>query len=88
MSKLKKIPRFKSEKAERQFWQKVDSTQYVDYRKMEKWVFSNLKLSSKPITIRLPESLVAQVKIKAHQQDIPYQSLLKQYILRGMGIAT
>lgn len=33
------------------------------------------------------ESLVTQVKIKAHQQDIPYQSLIKQYILRGMGIA-
>lgn len=88
MKKLKKIPRFRSEKDERKFWQTVDSTKYVDFEKMERWVFPNLKLSSKPITIRLPESLVMQVKIRAHQQDIPYQSLLKQYILKGMGIAT
>lgn len=87
MKKLIKIPRFKSEEEEEKFWQKADATKYVDFDKMEKWVFPNLKLSSKPITIRLPESLVTQVKIKAHQQDVPYQSLIKQYILRGMGIA-
>jgi len=76
--KLKRIPKFKSEKQEREFWQKVDSTKYVDYSKMESVRFPNLKLSSKPITIRLPESLVEKIKIEAHRSDIPYQSLIKQ----------
>lgn len=77
-TKLKRIPEFKSEKQEREFWQKVDSTEYVDYSRMESVRFPNLKLSSKPITIRLPESLVEKIKIEAHKTDIPYQSLIKQ----------
>ena len=36
MKKLKKIPEFKNEKEEREFWQKVDSTEYVDYSDLEK----------------------------------------------------
>ena len=84
MKKLKKIPKFKTEKEEREFWQRVDSTEYVDYSKMERWIFPNLKLTSVPITIRIPESLLERVKVKAHQKDIPYQSLIKQYIHKGV----
>lgn len=84
MKKLKRIPRFESEAEERKFWQKVDSTEYVDYSKAEKWIFPNLKLSSVPITIRMPESLLDRVKIKAHQKDVPYQTLIKQFIHEGL----
>ncbi len=84
MRKLKRIPKFKTEAEERRFWLKVDSTEYVDYSKPERWVFPNLKLTSVPITIRIPESLLNRVKVKAHQKDIPYQSLIKQYIHRGV----
>ena len=83
--KLKKIPQFKTEKEERLFWQKVDSTEYVDYSKTEKWVFPNLKLTSTPITIRIPDSLLDRVKVRAHQKDIPYQTLMKQFIYTGLG---
>ena len=84
MKKLKKINKLKKEKEERLFWQKVDSTEYVDWSKAEKWIFPNLKLTSTPITIRIPDSLLSRVKMKAHQKDIPYQSLIKQYIHRGL----
>ncbi|MBI4035717.1 hypothetical protein HY383_02120 [Candidatus Daviesbacteria bacterium] len=50
--KLKTIPKFRSEKEEREFWQTHDSTEYVDYSKAARGVrFPNLKLSSKPITV-------------------------------------
>lgn len=56
MSKqLKKIPEFKSEKQEREFWQTHDSTKYVDWSKAEKANFPNLKLTSKPIIVRLSQ---------------------------------
>jgi len=84
MKKLKKIPKFKTEKEERKFWQRVDSTEYVDYKSMENWRFPNLKLSTRPITIRLPESTIERAKIKAHKMDIPYQSLLKKIIFEGL----
>jgi len=86
MKKLKRIPKFRSEKEERGFWQKVDSTDYVDYSGLEKWTFPNLKLTSKPITIRIPESIIEKVKIRANKADMPYQTLIKQYIYKGLGI--
>lgn len=69
--KLKKIPKFKSEKEEREFWLTHDSTKYIDWDKAINARFPNLKLTSKPITIRLPQSLIDRAKIKAHQRDIP-----------------
>lgn len=81
---LKKIPKFKSEKEEREFWQTHDSTEYVEYQSLENWRFPNLKLTSKPITIRLPAGLIDRVKIEAHKMDVPYQSLIKQFIFEGV----
>ena len=82
--KLKPIPKFKSEKEERAFWQRVDSTEYVDYSTARHVSFPNLKLTSRPITIRLPESLIERAKIEAHKMDIPYQSLIKKLIFDGL----
>lgn len=81
---LKKIPQFKSENEERIFWQKADSTEYVDWSKAERVQFPNLKLTSRPITVRLPLSLIDQYKIKAHKRDIPYQSLIKQVLFENV----
>ncbi len=86
MKKLKKIPKFKSEAQEREFWQRVDSTEYVDYSKMEHWSFPNLKLTSKPITLRLYTSVINRLKEEARKRDMPYQTLIKQYIFKGLGL--
>ena len=85
MKKLKNIPHFESEAEERKFWQTHDSTEYVDYSNAVRVRFPNLKLTSRPITIRLPESLIERVKIKAHKMDIPYQALIKKYIYDSIG---
>ena len=83
--KFKKIPHFKSEAEEREFWQTHDSTEYVDWSKAIRGVrFPNLKLTSRPITIRLPESLIERAKIEAHKMDIPYQSLIKKIIFDSL----
>lgn len=82
--KLKKIPKFRSESAERKFWQRVDSTDYVDYSQAERWSFPNLKLSTRPITIRLPETVIDRFKIRAHKMDIPYQTLIKQILYKAV----
>ncbi len=77
MRKLKKIPKFKNEDAERKFWAKADSTEYVDWKKSETVVFPNLKPSTKTISIRLPESMIEEIKALANKRDVPYQSLIK-----------
>ena len=82
--KLKLIPKFNSEAQEREFWQNVDSTEYVDYSNARLVSFPNLKLTTKPITLRLPSVLIDRLKIEAHKRDVPYQSLMKQYIAKGV----
>ena len=85
MKKLKTIPKFASEKDKREFWQTHDSTEYVDWSKARRGIlFPNLKLTSKPITLRLPAGLIDRVKLKAHKMDVPYQSLIKQFIFEAM----
>jgi len=82
--KFKLIPHFNSEAKEREFWQTHDSTEYVDWSTARFVSFPNLKLTSRPITIRLPESLIERAKIEAHKMDIPYQSLIKKLIFDGL----
>ncbi|MBU0618952.1 BrnA antitoxin family protein [Patescibacteria group bacterium] len=82
--KFKSIPKFKSEKEEREFWQTHDSTEYVDWSKAERVGFPNLKLTSRPITVRLPQALIDRLKIKAHKKDMPYQSLMKDILYKGL----
>lgn len=47
MKKFKSIPKFKNEDAEREFWSKHSSIDYIDWSKAEKTIFPNLKLTSK-----------------------------------------
>lgn len=86
MTKLKKIPHFKTEDDEARFWNRVDSTKYLDWSKAEHWVFPNLKLTSRPITLRLYNGVIDRLKIKARELDMPYQTLIKQYIFKGLGM--
>ena len=77
---MKEIPKFKSEEAERQFWAEHDSTEYVDWSKAKRGVFPNLKLSTKTISLRQPESMLEELKLLANKNDVPYQSLVKVFL--------
>jgi predicted DNA binding CopG/RHH family protein len=80
MSKFKKVPEFKSAAEEREFWESHDSTDYVDWSQARPASFSNLKPSTKTISLRLPEALLDRIKIEANKRDIPYQSLIKAWL--------
>ncbi len=77
MKKLKNIPNFKTEDEERQFWSKSDSTDHLDWANSKKETFPNLKPSTKTISLRLPESMLDELKSLANKRDVPYQSLIK-----------
>ena len=76
----KRIPRFNSEDEERKFWANNDSTDYIDWSKSKTVLLPKLKPSTKKISIRLPESMIAELKVLANKRDIPYQSLMKIYL--------
>ena len=76
----KKIPEFKNDDEERDFWATHDSTEFIDWRHAHKVTFSNLKPSVKKISLRLPESMLEKLKLLANKRDVPYQSLLKIFL--------
>jgi predicted DNA binding CopG/RHH family protein len=78
--KRKSIPDFRSEKEEREFWATHDSSDYVDWSSARRTTYPSLKPSTETISLRLPASLLADLKILANRMDVPYQSLLKVYL--------
>jgi predicted DNA binding CopG/RHH family protein len=84
--RLKPVPKFANEAAERAFWEKNDSTAYLDWKKAQPVVFPNLKPSTQTISLRLPQHLLDSIKMAANARDVPYQSLIKVWLqekLRG-----
>ena len=76
----KRIPKFVSEDKEREYWAKQDSTEILNWDKAKKVVLPNLKPSTKTISLRLPESMLEELKLLSNKRDVPYQSLLKIYL--------
>jgi len=76
----KKTPKFKDEDEERDFWATHDSTEYVDWKKARWVIFPNLKPSVKTISLRLPQSMLNELKVLANKHDVPYQSLMKIFL--------
>lgn len=84
MKKPLKLPKFKNEDEEREFWWNLDLSEYFEPSDFEKVSFPDLKPTSRSISIRIPEYLLNRVKEKANAINIPYQSLIKQYIKKGV----
>jgi len=86
MTKDKKIPNFKNEDEEREFWATHSPLDYLNTREFQKASFPKLKPSVKSISIRLPEDMLAELKTLANKRDIPYQSLAKIYLARQISL--
>ena len=79
-STKKQIPKFRSEEDERKFWAKSDSTEFIDWQSAQRRKFPKLKPSLRTISLRLPVSMIEDLKILANKRDVPYQSLLKVFL--------
>ena len=76
----KTIPKFKSEKEEREFWEKTDSSEYFDLTKAVRVTMPNLKPTTTSISLRLSQSILENIKLQANKLDVPYQSLMKIWL--------
>jgi predicted DNA binding CopG/RHH family protein len=76
----KPIPNFPSEEAERAFWAENDSMDYIDWKQAQRAIFPNLKPTLKSISLRLPESMIDELRQLANERDVPYQSLIKHFL--------
>jgi hypothetical protein len=78
--KKKPMPEFRSEDEERQFWAEHDSTEYIDWQNARRSRFPNLKPTLRTISLRLPVSMIEDLKILGNKRDVPCQSLLKMFL--------
>ncbi len=79
-STKKQIPQFRSDEDERSFWAEHDSTEFIDWKAAERRRFPRLKPSLRTISLRLPVSMIEDLKVLANKRDVPYQSLLKVFL--------
>lgn len=84
MKKKLKLPKFKNEDEEREFWRNIDLSEYYTSDDLEPVSFPNLKPTTRSISIRIPEWLINRVKEQANEINVPYQSLIKEYIKKGV----
>ena len=84
MKKELKIPKFKNEDQERKFWSSLDLSEHFENNDFKSVSFPDLKPTSRPISLRLPEYLLVRLKERANELNIPYQSLIKQYIAKSV----
>ena len=76
--------KIKTEDQERNLWSKFDLSRNFNSDDFTSVSFPNLKPTTRPISIRIPEHLLVRVKEKANELNLPYQSLIKEYIARGV----
>ena len=74
------IPSFQTEDEEREFWANHDSSEYIDWSKSKSIALPKLKPTLKTISLRLPETIIEELKFLANKRDVPYQSLLKMFL--------
>jgi len=67
-------------KTRREFWAEADSLEYIDWKKAKKVVLPDLKPSVKTISLRIPKSMLEEIKLLANKRDVPYQSLMKIFL--------
>jgi len=74
------IPRFANDDEERRFWAKHDALDYFDWDRAAQPAFPSLKPSTSSISLRLPVSMLEELKALANKRDVPYQSLMKVFL--------
>jgi len=81
--KTKYIPEFKSEEEEIEFWDTHDPDEYFT-EPADDIIIEVKPEKKKRVTLRLEPSVVAQLKALARQHDVPYQTLARGLIKRGI----
>lgn len=84
ISPKKEIPQFETEDQEREFWARHDVVDFFDWDRAVKGRFPALKPSTTTISLRLPASMLDELKTLANERDVPYQSLLKMFLAERM----
>ena len=79
---MKKIPKFRSEREEADFWATHNSTDYLSETKEAKVKFT--RPQKKLVSLRLDEKTVRQLKKIANTKGIGYLELVRMWVLENL----
>ncbi len=82
---MKKIPKFKSEKEEADFWATHDSVDYISATKEVKARFT--RPPKKLVSLRLDEKTIYKLKKIANSKGIGYLELVRMWVLENLSKA-
>ena len=82
MKRVKKIPKFRSEKEEADFWATHDSTDYLSGTKEAKVKFT--RPPKKLVSLRLDENTIDKLKKIAESKGIGYLELVRMWVLETL----
>ena len=84
MKKPLKLPDFKNEDKVAQWLDSIDLSEHLEPSDLKKFSFPNLKPTKRLISLRVEESLIEKAKQKATKLHIPYQTLMRQILHKGL----
>jgi predicted DNA binding CopG/RHH family protein len=82
MSEMKKIPKFKTEKEEAEFWATHDSADYLSGTRAVKAKFTRPK--KKLVSLRLDDKTINELKKIADGKGIGYLQLVRMWVLENL----
>ena len=83
-----KIPQFKTEQEEAEFWDSHDSTDFLDETDAVNVTFVDARPSMKQISLRLDPSVIDQLKSLATVKGIGYQTMIRMWVMERLGQET
>ncbi len=87
MKKQLKLPDFNDQAAVEKFMNNTDFSEYLEPSDLKKISFPDLKPTKRLISLRVEESLVEKAKDKAAKLHIPYQTLMRQILHKGLEVS-
>lgn len=76
----KTLPVFKNHEEEVEFWATANIFEYTEPADIKVELDPTLKKTMKPITIRLRDKQIADLKAIAQDKDLPYQTMVRSWI--------
>lgn len=83
-----KIPQFKTEQEESDFWDSHDSTDFLDEAESVDMTFVDARPPMKQISLRLDPAVINQLKSLAGNKGIGYQTMIRMWVMERLGQET
>jgi predicted DNA binding CopG/RHH family protein len=81
---MPKLPEFKSEQEEAEFWATHDSTEFLDNTEPVDVTFVDARPPKKQISLRLDAETIDALKVVARRKGLGYQTLIRVWVMERL----